>query len=132
MNNIPRFCDFGISATFDAVLRYLAIFFFCGITVFIDIFCGIAVFGTPQCPPLLQFMNFFGIFLFIPKSIILFFFFLFFVLVLYVCLFACFCFFFLKTRSISRLVLQVPPHYLAVTVNVDVCGSVTPTDFQFI
>ena len=50
MNNIPRFCDFGISSTFDAVLRYLAIVF-CGITVFIDIFCGIAVFGTPQCPP---------------------------------------------------------------------------------
>ena len=47
---IPRFCDFGISSTFDAVLRYLPIFF-CGITVFVDIFCGIAVFGTPQCPP---------------------------------------------------------------------------------
>ena len=48
---IPRFCDFGISSTFDAVLRYLPIFF-CGITVFVDILCGIAVFGTPQCPPL--------------------------------------------------------------------------------
>ena len=46
---IPRSCDFGISSTFDAVLRYLPIF--CGITVFVDIFCGIAVFGTPQCPP---------------------------------------------------------------------------------
>ena len=48
--NTPRFCDFGISSTFDAVLRYLPIFF-CGITVFIDISCGIAVLGTPQCPP---------------------------------------------------------------------------------
>ena len=54
MSNIPSFGDFGISSTFDAVLRYLPIFF-CGITVFVDIFCDIAVFGTPQCPPLKYF-----------------------------------------------------------------------------
>ena len=51
VNNIPSFCDFGISSTFDAVLRYLPIFFFCGITIFVDIFCDIAVFRHPPMSP---------------------------------------------------------------------------------
>lgn len=49
VNNISSVCDFGISSTFDAVLRYLPILF-CGIMVFVDIFCDIAVFGTPMSP----------------------------------------------------------------------------------
>ena len=41
---IPRFCDFGISSTFDAVLRYLPIFFFlryCGICRYFLRYCGV-------------------------------------------------------------------------------------------
>ena len=45
---------FAISVFHRLSMRYCDIcrYFLLYITVFGDIFCGIAVFGTPQCPPL--------------------------------------------------------------------------------
>ena len=44
---------FALSVFHRLSMRYCDICrFFCGIRVFVDIFCGVAVFGTPQCPPL--------------------------------------------------------------------------------
>ena len=50
MNNIPRFCDFGISSTFDAVLRYLPIFLrYYGICRYFLRYCGVR--HPPMSPP---------------------------------------------------------------------------------
>ena len=50
MNNIPRFCDFGISSTFDAVLRYLPIFF--AVLRYLSIFSAVLRCSAPPNVPL--------------------------------------------------------------------------------
>ena len=48
---IPRFCYVGISSTFDAVLRYLPIFF--AVLRYLSIFSAVLrCSAPPQCPPL--------------------------------------------------------------------------------
>ena len=50
VNNIPRFCDLGISSTFDAVLRYLPIFF-AGLR-YLSIFSAVLRCSAPPNVPL--------------------------------------------------------------------------------
>ena len=52
MNNIPRFCDFGISSTFDAVLRYLPIFF--AVLRYLSIFSAVLRCSAPPNVPLFK------------------------------------------------------------------------------
>ena len=47
---IPRFCDFGISSTFDAVLRYLPIFF--AVLRYLSIFSAVLRCSAPPNVPL--------------------------------------------------------------------------------
>ena len=47
---IPRFCDFGISSTFDAVLRYLPIFF--AVLRYLSIFSAVLRCSAPSKVPL--------------------------------------------------------------------------------
>ena len=47
---IPRFCDFGISSTFDAVLRYLPIFFF-AVLRYLSIFSAVLRCSAPPNVP---------------------------------------------------------------------------------
>ena len=48
---VPRFCDFGISSTFDAVLRYLPIFF--AVLRNLSIFSAVLRCSAPPKVPLL-------------------------------------------------------------------------------
>ena len=50
MNNIPRFCDFVTSSTFDAVLRYLPIFF--AVLRYLSIFSAVLRCSAPPNVPL--------------------------------------------------------------------------------
>ena len=49
---IPRFCDFGISSTFDAVLRYLVIFF--AVLRYLSIFSAVLRCSAPPNVPLIE------------------------------------------------------------------------------
>ena len=51
VNNIARFCDFGISSTFDAVLRYLPIFF--AVLRYLSIFSAVLRCSAPRNAPLI-------------------------------------------------------------------------------
>ena len=49
---IPRFCDFGISSTLDAVLRYLPIFF--AVLRYLSIFSAVLRCSAPPNVPLFK------------------------------------------------------------------------------
>ena len=49
---IPRFCDFGISSTFDAVLRYFPVFF--AVLRYLSIFSAVLRCSSPPNVPLLE------------------------------------------------------------------------------